>query len=73
VLDLLELEPWALAIITAKYGRKIAPAAKTKVIQPSGKLTARTMQTTRTIMAMVYLMKRLRRSISGDISREVTD
>jgi len=71
--DLDELAPWALAIITAKYGRNTAPMAKTTVNQPRGTLTAAIMQTTLIIIATVYLMKRLRRSISGETSREVTD
>ena len=71
--DLDELAPWALAMITAKYGRNMAPNANNTVSQPSGTLTARIMQTTLTIMATVYLIKRLRRSSSGETSKEVTD
>jgi len=72
-LDLEGPTPCALAMTTAKYGRKTAPATKTMVIQPAGTATARTMQITLITMATVYFMKRLRRSISGDTSREVTD
>jgi hypothetical protein len=71
--DLEEFAPWALAMITAKYGRNMAPSENSTVSQPRGTLTARTMQTTRMIIAMVYLIKRLRRSSSGETSREVTD
>lgn len=71
--DLDELAPWALAIMTAKYGRNIAPSENRTVSQPSGTLTARTIQTTLMIIATVYLIKRLRRSSSGETSREVTD
>lgn len=71
--DLEEFAPWALAMITAKYGRSMAPRANRTVSQPRGTLTARTMQTTLMIIATVYLIKRLRRSSSGETSREVTD
>lgn len=71
--DLDELAPWALAITTAKYGRSMAPRANSTVSQPRGTLTARTMQTTLMIIATVYLIKRLRRSSSGETSKEVTD
>jgi hypothetical protein len=73
LVDLDEFAPWALAMITAKYGRNIAPMANITVSQPSGTLTARTMQTTLMIIATVYLIKRLRRSSTGETSKEVTD
>ena len=68
-----ELAPWALAMITAKYGRKMAPSENSRVSQPRGTLTVRTMQTPLMIIATVYLIKRLRRSSSGETSKEVTD
>ena len=55
-------EPCVLAITTAKYGRKTAPATKTKVNQLTGMATAKTMQITLMTMAIVYLIKRERRS-----------
>lgn len=66
-------EPWAFAIMTAKYGRNTAPAANRTVNHPRGTTTARTTQTALMIMATVYLMKRERRSCSGETSNEVTD
>jgi hypothetical protein len=71
--DLEEFAPWALAITTAKYGRKIAPEAKRTVSHPSGTITAKTTQITLIIMATVYFMKRDLRSSSGETSSEVTD
>jgi len=64
--------PWALAMTTAKYGRNTAPATNTKVSQLTGMATARIMQITLITMAIVYLMKRERRSWYGDSSTEVT-
>jgi hypothetical protein len=60
-----ELEPCALAIITAKYGRKIAPANASHINQPSTKMAA-TMQITRIVMAIRYLTMRVLRSASAD-------
>jgi hypothetical protein len=63
--------PTPLAITTAKYGRKIAPAKQTHINQPWTTM-ASTIQTTRTVIAIVYLIMRDLRSSSGDWPIDVT-
>ena len=61
-----------LAITTAMYGRKMAPAAHTASHQPRAN-THSTTQTKRIPMVSEYLIMRPRRSSSGDRGREVID
>ena len=57
------------ATTTAKYGRKIAPAAKTRIHHPCAKSSAK-MHATRMPIMTVYLIMRERRS-SSTTSRSV--